>query len=63
MVLIFLPALNKNDATNENLCLKKRELIDSGVPWENLEIRNSQILNDKKLVNINPRSEAGGKDS
>ena len=44
-----LPALSKEDARKENLCLKRRrELLDEGVPMEKIKIRNFELFNDGK---------------
>ena len=45
----LLPALSKEDARKENLCLKRRiELLDEGVPKEKIKFRNFELFNDGK---------------
>ena len=47
--IYLLPALSKEDARKENLCLKRRgELLDEGFPKEKIEIRNFELFNDGK---------------
>ena len=47
--IYLLPALSKEDARKENLCLKRRrELLDEGVPKKKIKIRNFQLFNDGK---------------
>ena len=45
----LLPALSKENARKENLCLKRRrELLDEGVPKEKIKIRNFELFKDGK---------------
>ena len=47
--IYLLPALSKEDAMKENLCLKRRrELLDEGAPKEKIKIRNFELFNDGK---------------
>ena len=47
--IYLLPALTKEDARKENLCLKRpRELLDEGIPKEKIKIRNFELINDGK---------------
>ena len=47
--IYLLPALSKEDARKENLCLKRRrELLDEGVPKEKIKIKNFELFNDGK---------------
>ena len=51
--LYILPALTKEEATNENVCLKRRlieELIEEGVPRKKLKIHNFELFNDGKKI-------------
>ena len=45
--IYLLPALSKEDARKETLCLK-REILDEGVPKEKIKIRNFELFNDGK---------------
>ena len=56
--VFILPALSKEDAINENLCLKKRrELIEENVPRDKLKIRNLELFNDGKKVDLGDNHE------
>ena len=47
--IYLMPALSKEDARKENLCLKRRrELLDERVPKEKIKIRNFELFNDGK---------------
>ena len=47
--IYLLPALSKEDAMKENLCLKRRrELLDEGAPKEKIKIRKFELFNDGK---------------
>ena len=51
--VFLLPALRKDNALRENLVhQKRRQLIDEGVPRENIAIRNLELLNDGVKVPI-----------
>lgn len=56
--IFILPALSKEEATLENLILKRRrELINEGVPTEKLKIRNLKLYNDKVEVVVSQETE------
>ena len=47
--IYLLPALTKEDARKENLCIKRRrELLEEGVPQEKIKTRNFELFNDGK---------------
>ena len=54
----ILPALSKEDAIKENLCLKKRrELLEENFPRDKLKIRNLELFNDGKKVDLGDNHE------
>ena len=56
--VFILPALSKEDAIKENLCLKKRrELLEENVPRDKLKIRNLELFNDGKKVDLGDNHE------
>ena len=50
--MFILPALSKEDALKENLILRRRELLDQGVPAEKLKISNLELFNKGQKVEI-----------
>ena len=53
-----LPALSKEDAIKKNLCFKKRrELLEENVPSDKLKIRNVELFNDGKKVDLGDNHE------
>ena len=47
--IYLLPALSKEDARKENICLKRRrELLNEGNPKEKIKIRNFELFNNGK---------------
>ena len=59
--IYLLPALSKEDARKENLCLKRRrKLLDEGVPKEKIKIRNFELFNDgkKEMIEIEQADDA-----
>ena len=56
---IFLScALSKEDSIKENLCLKRRrEMLEEGVAWEKLKIRNLEIFHDGAKVQLSQTSQ------
>ena len=45
--IYLLPALSKEDARKENICLKRRtELLNEGNPKEKIKIRNFELFNN-----------------
>ena len=56
---IFLSrALSKEDSIKENLCLKRRrEMLEEGVPREQLKIRNLELFHDGAKVQLNQTSQ------
>ena len=56
--MFILPALSKEDAIKENLCLKKRrELLEENFPRDKLKIRNFELFNDGKKVDLGDNHE------
>ena len=56
--VFILPALSKKDTIKENLCLKKRrELLKENVPRDKLNIRNLELFNDGKKVDLGDNHE------
>ena len=56
--MFILPALSKEDAIKENLCLKKRrEIIEEYVPREKLKIRNLELFNDGRKIDLGDNHE------
>ena len=52
-VVFILPALSKEDAIKENVCLKKqRELLEENVPLDKMKLRNLELFNDGKKVDL-----------
>ena len=56
--VFILPALSKEDAIKENLCLKKpREILEENVPRDKLKIRNLELFNDGKKEDLGDNHE------
>ena len=56
--MFILPTLSKEVAIKENVCLKKRrELLEEIVPGDKLKIRNLELFNDGKKVDLGDNHE------
>ena len=56
--VFILPYLSKENAIKENLCLRKRsELREENVPRDKLKIRNLELFNDGKKVDLGDNHE------
>ena len=56
--MFILPALLKEDAIKENLCLKNgRELLEENFPRDKLKIRNLELFNDGKKIDLGDKHE------
>ena len=56
--MFILPALSKENASKENVCLRKRrELLEENFPRGKMKIRNLELFNDGMKVDLGYKHE------